>query len=137
MCVCKCSEFIRAVNSLFALCKKQEVDLGNIKDYDSFFVSFTSNCPKSETTYTGCDCEDKKNCNCPKKHTTYISWDCAKDPKKTCIHIQDKWEELKSTTLPNSKPDSTVPLTTFLKNLTGQRKKKTYFALKLRQHKLT
>ena len=97
MCVCKTHLHAhRAVNALVALCKKQEVDLADINDYDSFFASIRSNCPKSDTTY--------------------ISWDCTEDKKKPCQdNVQDKWERLKSTVLPKSKPDSTVPLSTFLK----------------------
>ena len=131
MCVCKTHLHARrAVNALVALCKKQEVDLADINDYDSFFASLTSNCPKSDTKFTGCDCKDKnKTCDCPKKHTTYISWDCAEDQKKTCIHVQDKWEKLKSTILPKSEPDSTVPLSTFVKKPYRTKKGKDIFRL--------
>ena len=26
---------------------------------------------------------------------TYISWNCASDKKKSCVHVEDRWENLK------------------------------------------
>ena len=52
MCLCKLHLHARkAVNALIKLCKKQNIELDEIDDYDSFFTWLTRNCQKDECTY--------------------------------------------------------------------------------------
>jgi hypothetical protein len=96
MCCCKLHLHARrAIESLIACCKKQEVTLEGISDYESFFKTITSNCSGNETTY--------------------INWICTPSKNSICDEIQDKWSNLVAIILLNSDPNTTVPLTQFLK----------------------
>ena len=75
MCVCKKHLHARwAIQSLIENAGSQNIDLGEISSYETFFQSLTSQCNKSDTTY--------------------IAWECIPNKKESCEHIKTKWEDL-------------------------------------------
>ena len=96
MCCCKLHLHARySVSSLIACCKKQEISLNDITDYDSFFKTVTSECGSNDTTY--------------------IDWKCTQDKKNCCDHIKGKWSSLANSIISKSDEKITVPFTQFVK----------------------
>lgn len=96
MCCCKLHLHARtAIKCLIACCKKQEITIEEISDYDSFFKNITANCSANETTY--------------------IDWICTPNKGSTCDDIQHTWSNLKDIILPKCDLNTTVPFTQFVK----------------------
>ena len=95
MCVCKQHLHMRwALKSLIEVCKENEIDLGDTKNYDTFFSHLTVGC--------------KSNPN------SYITWECTPNYKTICPSISNKWDFLKEIIL-SKNPQKTVEFTQFVK----------------------
>ena len=57
---------------LSKVAKKQNIDIGQVNDYSSFFNFIISECPTEELAYISCD--------------------CTPDKKTLCASIINKWE---------------------------------------------
>ena len=91
MCVCKLHlEARTAVNALVSLAVKQNLDMKEIKDYDTFFTFLTTDCKKDDHTY--------------------IAWECTQDKKTLCMHIQNRWKTIQQSLAPASDPEITTNL---------------------------
>ena len=64
VCCCKLHLHARwSVNALIKSGKKQNIDIGLLNDYSSFFNFITSECPTEDQAYISWDCTpDKKHC---------------------------------------------------------------------------
>jgi len=96
MCVCKKHLHARwSIQALVNLAEKQQIDIGTIKNYDTFFEYLTELCGKEESTY--------------------IDWECVDDKNLLCAHIEGKWNNLKEKLLDNDDGKTTVNMQHFEK----------------------
>ena len=75
-------------------CDKQKIDLGDVKDYSSFFNCLTKKCGKEEDS-------------------TYISWKCTPDKETLCNDIKKEWNTLKMKILERDDKKTSVPMQHF------------------------
>ena len=98
MCCCKLHLHTGwSIKALIQCCNLQSIDLGQVKDYYSFF------------SYLASDCE--------KESTTHISWNCSSNKNQLCQHMQLKWDQLVSSLKESSDSTTTVSLLHFEKML--------------------
>ena len=96
MCCCKLHLHMRwAINAIIKLASKVQITVA-FTNYATFF----------QLLYT--DCEEIEN--------TYISWSCTPNKKSLCQDIINNYNS-QMQLLENSKPDSTVPFTHFVKQI--------------------
>ena len=96
VCCCKLHLHARwAVRSLITCCKKQEIDLGQVTTYETFFERITEFCPTSTSTY--------------------IPWECTPDKKTVCEEIGKKWNNLRSYVEEIADSTVTVTMSKFVK----------------------
>ncbi|XP_066932940.1 uncharacterized protein [Clytia hemisphaerica] len=95
MCCCKKHLHARwSIKALIDNCNKQKIDLGDVKDYSSFFTCLTKKCGKEE-------------------ESTYISWKCTPDKVTLCNDIKKDWKTLKTKILERDDKKTSVPMQHF------------------------
>ena len=95
MCCCKLHLHARwSVKALVSCCMNNNIDIGNINNYDTFFSTLTEGCESDPNTY--------------------IDWRCTPDKKTTCQGISNKWIALKENILADDSRNETVPFTHFV-----------------------
>ena len=89
---------------------KQNICLGIINDYNSFFNHLTKDCIKEESIY--------------------INWDCINDKYTVCDDIKNNWDNLKDCILNEDNGVTTVPMQHFEEIETISKYRKTTKQLK-------
>ena len=84
-----------SINLLRDCAKEQNLDLGNINTYVTFFDFLTNSCEKESTTY--------------------LSWKCIPNKNTICSDIETKWKDLKDSLKSTSDNDVKVQLMRFEK----------------------
>ena len=94
MCCCKKHLHARwATKALIENCSKQNIELGKINDYYSFFNFLTKHCTKDTMTH--------------------LSWECTPNKDEMCNEISYQWNELKSNILNSDDKATTVNMQHF------------------------
>ena len=94
MCVSKTHLHSRwSIKALIVNADKQNIQLGEVKDYNSFFDTIISECKEGETTY--------------------VKWMCTPTKTSLCEKISGKWNELKHHLLHHDDKTTTVPMQYF------------------------
>ena len=82
--VCCCKTHLHArwsIKALITCCLNQNIAVGGVTSYDSFFQYIYKDCPTEHT---------------------YVSWECSPDKKAVCDHITNNWNSLKENILKQS-----------------------------------
>ena len=102
-----------AIQALIECAGKQNIDIGIITDYETFFEYITLNCDKEPTTY--------------------VSWSCTSNKKVVCEHILSQWDVLRSTLQSFDDEITSVPMQLFKKEEVTTKNSVTNKHLKLTQ----